>query len=253
MIAKMTTQWFSQFLQREVLVSRWGWYGTPVLVFPTAGGDAEEIERFLMIDVLGELIEAGRAKVYSCDSVGGRALLQGELPPEQCSRVQNLFDSFVYHELVPAIRKDCASPDIRMLTAGSSIGAFNALASLCRHPDVFTHAICLSGTYDLERFLKGPVTMDFYFSSPIHFLPNLVDCDQLEVLRKRFALIAHGNGRWEEPEESWRIAGVLGGKGIPNRVDEWGPQFDHDWTTWRRMLPHYLAEFLPVVPPPQPA
>ena len=55
-------------------------------------------------------------------------------------------------------------------------------------------------------------------------------------------LVAHGQGRWEEPAQSWRAAHVLGSKGIPNRVDPWGEEYDHDWPTWRSMLPHYLAE-----------
>jgi esterase/lipase superfamily enzyme len=29
---------------------------------------------------------------------------------------------------------------------------------------------------------------------------------------------------------------------VPNRVDLWGPDHDHDWPTWREMLPKYLAE-----------
>ena len=36
------------------------------------------------------------------------------------------------------------------------------------------------------------------------------------------------------------MADVLGAKGIPNRVEAWGPEWDHDWPTWHRMLPHYL-------------
>ena len=31
-------------------------------------------------------------------------------------------------------------------------------------------------------------------------------------------------------------------RGVPNRVDPWGEEYDHDWPTWRAMLPHYLAE-----------
>ena len=29
---------------------------------------------------------------------------------------------------------------------------------------------------------------------------------------------------------------------IPNRVDQWGEEWDHDWPTWRAMLPLYLDE-----------
>ena len=38
------------------------------------------------------------------------------------------------------------------------------------------------------------------------------------------------------------MAGVLGSKGVPNRVDPWGPEHDHDWPTWRQMLPIYLDD-----------
>lgn len=38
------------------------------------------------------------------------------------------------------------------------------------------------------------------------------------------------------------MASVLGAQGIPNRVDNWGPEREHDWPAWRAMLPQYLAE-----------
>jgi len=40
------------------------------------------------------------------------------------------------------------------------------------------------------------------------------------------------------------VADALGAKGVPNRVDEWGTEWDHDWPTWRRMMPQYLGELL---------
>ena len=156
----------------------------------------------------------------------------------------NAFDSFLYHEVVPAIRMDCRTPGIEIISAGASIGAFNALAVLARHPDVFSAAVCMSGSYDLDRLMKIEVTHDFYFSSPLHFLPNLGEGAQLSALRRRFVILTHGQGRWEDPEQSWRMAGVLGAKGIPNRVDPWGREYDHDWTTWRAMLPHYLDKLV---------
>jgi len=239
---KLTAKWRSDRLGQDVNVVRWGEVGTPVLLFPTAGGDAEEVERFLMIDALGDLLKAGRIKVFSCDSVAGRAWVEGQGNDRHRSWVQNQFHEFIRHELVPAIRNDCRSNDIGIIAAGASIGAFNALAVLCRFPDVFTRALCLSGTYDLTRFLKnGDMSEDFYYSSPLHFLPALSG-PLLDSIRTRFVLLASGQGRAEDIGQSWRIADVLGGKGIPNRVDPWGEEWHHDWPTWRRMLPQYLAE-----------
>lgn len=241
---KSASRWYSPRVQRDVGVVRWGHYGRPVLLFSTAGGDAEEAERFLMVEALAGLLEAGRIKLYACDSVAGRAWTGREGSPLERARLQNGFDSFVYEELVPAIRRDCAGWEGDIVVAGASIGAFNAVAALCRHPDVFQRAVGMSGTYDLSVWLDGAWSDDFYYSSPLHFLPGLEDVDLLESLRRCFVILATGEGRWEAPDESWRLAAVLGEKGIPNRVDSWGPAFDHDWPTWRMMLPRYLEEIL---------
>lgn len=221
---------------------RWGHFGTPVLLFPTAGGDAEEVERFHLIRVLEPLIDAGRIKVYSTDSVAGRAWISGDHSAEYCSRLQNLFDEFVYKEIVPAIRSDCGDANIEIIAAGASIGAFNAVATVCRHPDVFKLAIAMSGTFDLSKYLQGTMNLDFYFSSPLHYLARL-EGEQLDRLRTRLILLPTGEGDYEDIGESWRIARMLGARGVPNRVDPWGAEYHHDWNTWRVMLPKYLNEY----------
>ncbi|MGH8168419.1 MAG: esterase family protein, partial [Woeseiaceae bacterium] len=102
-------------------------------------------------------------------------------------------------------------------------------------------AIAMSGTFDLSKYLNGNFNQEFYFSSPLHYLPDL-DGDNLRALQKRLVLLPTGEGDWEDIGESWRMAQVLGAKGIPNRVDPWGPSYHHNWVTWREMLPKYLAE-----------
>lgn len=242
-MTKLVTSWHSDHLGRSVEVVRWGDFGTPVLVFPTAGGDAQEIERFNMVDACSELISAGKIKIYSCDSVNGRALLTGEGDSLHQSWLLRRFIEFIGYEVVPAIRADCESEDIEVIAAGSSIGAYNALAGMCRFPDVFSSAICMSGTYDLRRFLKGPVNEHFVWASPIHHLHDL-DSDHLERLRTRMVILASGEGANEDIGESWNVGSVLGAQGIPNRVDSWGADWPHDWPTWRAMLPNYLNELL---------
>ncbi|MCP4225741.1 MAG: hypothetical protein GY773_20595 [Actinomycetia bacterium] len=245
-MSHLSQSWFSSRLRREVQVVRWGETGTPVIFFPTAAGDAEEVERFLMVDALAPLLEAGRAKLYSVDSVPGQVWLSEDNRPPYATAIQNSFDSFIVNELVPAIYADCGGNELEIVATGASIGAYNALAAICRHPGIFSSAICLSGTFDLSKFIEGDMDEDWYRASPLHFVPNLPqDHDDLEQLRNRFVLLAHGTGRWESPEESWRVAEVLGSRQIPNRVDEWGPEWDHDWPTWRRMLPEYLDTLLP--------
>ena len=240
---KVVEHWRSDRLEREVRLVRWGHFGTPILLFATAGGDAEEVERFGLIDALGGLLGAGRIKVYSMDSIAGKSWVQKD-DPRHSIWLQSAFDATVYNEIVPAIRADCSSPFIEIGACGASIGAFNAVASLCRHPDAFRFAVGMSGTYDLSKWLYGHWSDDFYFSSPIHWLPEHPEDERLQLLRTRFVVLATGQGRWEDPGETWRMSHALGGRGVPNRVDLWSEGHDHDWPTWREMLPLYLDDLV---------
>lgn len=239
-----TSTWFSERMQREAKLARWGVSGQPVLIFPTAGGDAEEIERFHLVGALEPLLAAGRIKVYSCDSVAGHAMMMQEGSPQHRMWLLNQFHQYIRHEVVPAIRTDCHSEDIGVWTAGASIGAFHSVAVTCRWPNVFQRSIGMSGTWNILRFFKcgEHFTEDYFVSSPLQFLPTLGGV-HLAELQKRFILLPSGEGRAEDIGESWALANLLGKMGVPNRVDSWGPDWHHDWPTWRNMLPKYLGEW----------
>jgi esterase/lipase superfamily enzyme len=240
---RVRERWFSGRLQQEITVMRWGLFGPPVLVFPSAGGDAEEIERNGLVDACGPLLAEGRVKLYSVDSVAGQAMVSGDGGVEHRMWLLNQFHECVRWEVVPAIHADLGGHAIDVIAAGPSIGAFNAVAVLCRYPDVFAAAVGMSGTYRIDRFYDGAWSQDLYFAAPLQFLPGL-EGPQLDRLRQRRAVLASGEGEWENVGESWQMAEALGAKGIPNRVDNWGPQWAHQWPTWRQMLPQYLRELV---------
>ena len=242
-MSKLVDRWWSPRIGMELTVARWGSFGTPVLVFPTAGGDAEEIERQGVVEACGALLAGGRVKLYSCDSVAGRAMIEEWGSAEQRMALADAYHAAIIEEVVPALFADSGGREQPLLSAGASIGAFNALAVLCRYPHVFRAAVCMSGSYDLSRFYDDRFSDDLYYASPSAFLRGL-EGPQLDLLRQRFTLLACGSGRWESVDATWQMADVLGAKGIPNRVDVWGTEWDHDWPTWRRMLPQYLAELV---------
>ena len=239
---KVTEHWHSDRMDRDITLVRWGHYGAPVLLLPTAGGDAEEVERNQLVGHLWPMVEAGRVKVYSCDSAAGQAMMRGEGSTDHRRWLFDAYQRTVAEEVVPAIQADSSAQPV--VVAGASIGAFNSLALLCRFPHLFGAAVCMSGTYSIERFIGGRFTDDFYHASPLHFLPGL-EGPQLDTLRTRFVVLATGSGRWEDPGGAWEVAGVLGDKRVPNRVDDWGPSYDHDWPTWWEMLPLYLDDLVP--------
>ena len=244
-MTKTVSRWRSPRLGQDISLVRWGHLGQPVLLFPTAGGDAEEAERMGLVGAVAPLLEAGRVKLYACDSLAGRALADKVGSEAHRCWMLNAYQDYVASEVVPAIRTDCRDDGIEPIAAGASIGAFMAVAVACRYPHLFRAALGMSGTYDLEKLLGFRGNEDFYFSSPLAFLPNLGDEAILHRLRQRFVLLAFGQGRWENPDEAWRMADVLGAKGVPNRVDPWDARYDHDWPTWREMLPIYLDQLVP--------
>src|SRR5215470_10016940 len=152
---RVKERWYSDRVQTEITVVRWGVVGLPVLVFPSAGGDAEEIERQGLVNACGPLLAEGRVKLYSVDSVAGRAMVTKAGSAEYRMWLLNQFHECVRWEVVPAIH---------VITTGASIGAFNAVAVLCRYPDVFSAAIGMSGSYRIERFYDGAWSQDLYYS-----------------------------------------------------------------------------------------
>jgi hypothetical protein len=62
----------------------------------------------------------------------------------------------------------------------------------------------------------------------------------LEEMLKNISKEDHGG----QSDEQRLMADILGAKGIPNRVDDWGKDWPHDWQTWRAMLPKYLDELV---------
>ena len=48
-------RWYSDNAGQEMGVARYGWWGKPVVFFPTGGGDFLDCERFLMVRALTHL------------------------------------------------------------------------------------------------------------------------------------------------------------------------------------------------------
>lgn len=233
--------WTSTRLPVPARVVRWGHFGTPVLLFPTAGGDCEEVERFHLVAALSDLIDKGRIKVFSVDGVAARTWLRGSCAPDQCVRAQNLYDAFIDAEVVPLIRKDCHSDMLEIITAGAAFGAYSAVASVCRLPSVFRVAVGLSGIFDVAKYVPGGFTPELTPVSPLHSLSSLGEGPRSDDLRRRFVVLATGEGEYETPSESKRMSAALGAARVNNNLEIWGRGYPHTWNSWREMLPKYLA------------
>jgi esterase/lipase superfamily enzyme len=228
-------------------VAAYGHWGRPVLAFPAERGDAGEFERRGMVAAIGDLLAAGRAKLYCVDSFDSESWSNRSIPLEERARRHQFYESWILGEVVPFIRDDCAGA-IEVITCGCSLGAYHAANFALRRADVFPLAICMSGSYD-------PATWDgwgergdaAYFNNPMDYVAHL-DGDHLDWLRSQLSLLlVCGQGQWEDTtgalESTRRLAGLVQSKGIRCEMDLWGYDVPHDWPSWRAQLAHHLPRF----------
>jgi esterase/lipase superfamily enzyme len=248
---KQAWTWTTPRLPQPARMARWGHFGAPVLIFPTAGGDFEEIERFQLVAALGGLIDGGRIKVYSIDAVAVRAWLAATTSVRECVSLEERYDTFLYEEVLQRIRVDCQDDHLEPILVGASLGAATAVTTLCRHSDSFRAAIGLSGVYGGRAHLwreccaasPQAALSDTVWLSPIAYVATLGG-PQLAQLKRRRITLGSGAGDYENPADSRQLADAFGSKGIACRLDLWGPARGHTWSTWRDLLPGLLAEQL---------
>jgi esterase/lipase superfamily enzyme len=232
--------WHSPELKRTASVARWGHYGKPVLFFPTGGGDYLDCERFLMVKALQPLIDAGRIKLYAVESVS-KDWINPDLSPSQKSQMQYHYDRYLVEELCPFIRNDCAGTTLRFVATGASLGGYDALNAVSKHPELFDRMVGMSGTYVLDRRMNGYWDENYYYNNPVQFLPRLSKySQQYRDLKETFFVFARGEGPYESRAYIEQVAPVFSTCQIPHRVEIWGKDADHNWPTWRTMLPLFL-------------
>lgn len=235
--------WYSPRLDKHMEIVTYGHYGFPLLMFPTAAADYLEYERFLMLDFIEQFIDSGKVKVFSINSINGESWLSRQTPVKYKGIRQAQYNGYIENEVVPYIWNSCNGRQ-GIITTGASLGAYHAMNQLLRRPDLFDGTIAMSGSYDITGYYKsdGYYDENIYFNNPVDYLPNLNDEYYLSLLRqKRHIHILTGQGNYETPDASRRMAGLLAMKGIPFELDIWGYDMPHDWPTWRAMLPHYIG------------
>jgi esterase/lipase superfamily enzyme len=224
--------WYSQRLERHMELLAFGHAGTPLLVFPTSRGRFFEYENSGMIQTLAPKIDSGALRVFCVDSVDGESWYNRSIHPHERVLRHIAYENYVLFEVVPLMKG--ASGAAQITTTGCSLGAYHAFNFAMRHPDVVNACIAMSGSFDMKAFMDGYYDNDFYFNNPVDYLPNMTDAWFLDHYRQMRIVLAAGD--WDIClGENFRIADVLGRKGIPHWLDVWTGGELHDWPLWQRM------------------
>lgn len=236
-------KWYSPNLNKDMEIAVYGHYGFALLMFPTAGADFLEYERFQMIDSIQPFIDSGKCKVFSINSINNESWLNKQMYPPHKSLRHGQYNQYVVGEVAPFIFDHCKG-NVPIITTGASLGAYHAANTFFRRPDIFRGTIAMSGVYDLKEYSDGYYDQHVYFNSPVEYLPNATDETYLSQMRNNLGIvIASGQGEYEDPSASVRLSNILNSKGIRHWLDLWGYDVKHDWPTWRDMLPYFLNKF----------
>ncbi len=232
-------KWNSSNLHKEMEIAVYGHYGYALLLFPTAGSDHLEYERFYLIDSIADFINSGTVKIFSVNSINSESWMNRNINPVQKIERQEQYNKYIVEEVIPLIEEHCRGR-VPIVTAGASLGAYHAANTFFRRPELFTGMIAMSGLYDLKKYTDGYFNNSCYFNSPVDYLPGLSDESILSEMRYKNIIIACGQGAYEDPPASQKLSDILHSKNIPHWFDLWGEDMTHDWPTWRKMLPYFL-------------
>jgi len=229
----------------DVLVH--GHWGRPLLAFPSEQGRADQYDERGMIAAIGDLVAAGRVKVYCVDSWDAGTWHDRSLPIEERARRHDVYERWLLERVVPFIDDDLGGPQ-EILVTGPSFGAYHAANLALRHADRFPLAICQSGVYDVSVVGWGERGDASYFHNPMDYVAHLGG-DHLDWLRGQVSLVLTvGRGQWEDTtgalDSTQRFAALLAEKGIRHELDVWGPDWPHDWDSWRAQLATHLPRFV---------
>jgi esterase/lipase superfamily enzyme len=227
-------------------VIAYGHWGRPVLAFPSEQGPCWQYEERGMVDAIGPLLDAGRVKLYCVDSFDAGSWQRHDLPLEERARLHGAYEDWIVNGVVPWIREDSGG-GAEIAVTGVSFGAYHAANFALRRADLFPLAICQSGVYDVSVAGWGERGDAVYFNNPVDYVANM-NGDHLAWLRRRLSiLLLVGRGQWEDTtgalESTHRFAALLAEKGIRHELDVWGPEFPHDWPSWRAQIAHHLPRF----------
>jgi len=234
-------KWFSPALNKEMELAVYGTYGYALLMFPTAGADFLEYERFGLISDISYFINSGVLKVFSVGNINHESWLNNSMHPPHKSIRHGQYNNYIISEVVPFIHNHCNGL-VPIITTGASLGAFHAVNLFLRHPDIFKGTIGMSGIYDIKYYSKGHYDEHCYFNSPVDYMPRLTDVKILREMRNdKRIILASGEGEYEDPGASVHMSNILRSKGVPNHLEIWGRDMRHDWPTWKKMLPFFLG------------
>ncbi len=249
----MVTHYFKDYsaiLGREMEMKVYGHAGRPALFIPCQDGRFFDFENFHMADVMAPWIESGQIMVFSIDTMDAESWSNTYGDPYWRIRRYEQWIHYIVEEVVPFIqdwtRESNQWDEIPgVMVFGASLGATHAVNLFLRFPEQFDRLLALSGIYTTEYGFGSYMDDVTYMNSPVHYLANMpADHPYIQLYNQKKGVICVGQGAWEEPETTRRMAQICAEKDIHLWVDFWGWDVKHDWPWWYKQVEYFLPYLL---------
>lgn len=236
-------RWYSPNLARNMELLVFGHAGARVLVFPTRDGQFHEYEDLRIVSALAQKIDAGHLQLFCVDGLANETFYCPWRHPADRIRRYLQYECYILNEVLPLMNAKNDHPCT--IAHGCSLGAYSAANMAFRHPHLFRKLCAFSGRYDLTHAVgqfndvfDGYYDDEVYFNTPIHFLANLNNSEQLHALQSMDIVFCVGR---DDPflANNQYLSRLLWTKDISNQFHEWDGR-SHQASAWRRMAPLYL-------------
>jgi esterase/lipase superfamily enzyme len=190
-----------------------------------------------MVGALSGKIDAGQLQLFCVDTADAESWYNHSIHPHDRVAKYMAYESYLLFEVTPLIKG--VNGNQRIGVTGCSLGGYHSLNFALRHPDLVADCVAMSGAFDLKMFMDGYYDNDFYLNNPVDYVPNITDPWFLGRYREMRIVLGAGDhdiclG------ENFRMASVLGARGIPHWLDVWTGGETHDWPLWRRMAQKFF-------------
>ena len=249
----MQMQYFKQYspaLNRDMECKVYGHAGRPVLFIPCQDGRFFDFENFNMAGTWSPWIESGQVMVFAIDTIDQETWSNKGGDPYWRIRRHESWISYIVYEMVPFMQAMAREyngwdSDPGITTFGCSLGATHAANLFFRFPDKITGCLALSGIYTSEYGFGGYMDEVTYNNSPVHYLSNMPPHHPyIEKYNRNNGIICVGQGAWEVPDTTRRLAEIFWEKGITVWVDFWGYDCAHDWDWWHKQVVYFVPKLL---------
>lgn len=229
-------KWNSLYLSRDFELLVFGHDGYPVILIPPGNCRYYDAKDHGIVDAAAELLDSGKIKLYCPDTNDYSGFLNTSVHPAQRINAQSSYENVLLYDIIAFTKYETGVH--KAAIAGIGLGAYHAVNTALRHPELVSHIFTMGGLFDIKQFLDGFYDDNVYFNNPVDFLPGLGDPYYLTKIRKMDIVL--GTGEWDfNLNENYRFSEILNQKGIVHNLNV-RQNTGHDWKWWREMFAEYM-------------